>query len=98
MPNCQNCGYKWSWLDTVKIGLRNNKKCPNCKKRQYVSPQWGKRNYAIYLLPMFIILFSRPLFNLSDVVFHLLAILFIVSMVIITPYTIKLSNEQEPLW
>ena len=25
MPNCQNCGYQWSWLDTAKIGFINNK-------------------------------------------------------------------------
>lgn len=98
MPNCENCNYKWSWLDTAKIGFKNNKKCPNCGERQYVSQKAGNRYYAIYFFLLIALVFSRPLFDLSNTIFIPLGILFIVGMLINIPYTIKLSNEQKPLW
>ena len=98
MPNCQNCDYKWSWLDTAKIGFINNKKCPNCNERQYVSPRLSKGIYAIYFISLIVLLASRPLFDLSSTVFISLGALFVLVMTIIIPFTVKLTNEQEPLW
>lgn len=98
MPNCQNCNFKWGWFDTVKIGFMNNKKCPNCGEKQFIKPQSRKGVYAIYLVPLIVFLFSRPLFDLSMLVYVSIGILFIIALTIIIPYTIKLSNEQEPLW
>lgn len=98
MPNCQNCNYKWSWFDTVKVGIKNNKKCPDCGERQYVLPQTGKRMYFVFLISLIVLLFSRPLFDLSIIVYSSLGTLFILMMIFILPYTIKLSNEQKPLW
>lgn len=94
MPNCQNCNYKWSWFDTVKIGFMNNKKCPNCEERQSIKPQTSKGIYALYIIPLIIILFSRPLFDGSTPAF----LFFVLALTLILPYTIKLSSEQEPLW
>lgn len=98
MPNCQNCNYKWSWFDTVKIGFMNNKKCPNCEERQYIKPQANRRIYAFYILPWIVLLFSRPLFDWSTLVFVSIGLLFVLAITLLIPYTIKLSNEQEPLW
>lgn len=98
MPNCQNCDYKWSWFDTVKVGFMNNKKCLNCGERQYVSTKTKKRTYAIYLPFLLILLFFRPLFDLNSTVYVSFIILFLLVMIVTIPYTIKLSNKQEPLW
>lgn len=98
MPNCQNCDFKWSWLDTAKIGFKNNKKCPNCGERQYISPRSRTGTYGFVIVPLIIFMFSRPLFDLSSSVYILLGILLILTMFIFLPYGIKLSNEQEPLW
>lgn len=98
MPNCQNCNYKWSWSDTLIIGFKNNKKCPNCEERQFIKPQASKGVSMLYILPMIIILFSRPLFDWSTPVFLSIGFFFILVATMLIPYTIKLSNEQEPLW
>ena len=98
MPNCQNCNYKWSWFDTVKIGFMNNKKCPNCEERQFIKPQASRGIYAFYIFPWIVLLFSRPLFDWSTPVFLSIGFVFILALTMIIPYTIKLSNEQEPLW
>ncbi|WP_033542888.1 TIGR04104 family putative zinc finger protein [Planococcus sp. CAU13] len=98
MPNCQNCNYQWSWFDTFKIGFMNNKKCPNCQERQYIKPQANKRIYVFYIVPLIILLFSRPLFDWSTPVFLSIGFFFIFALTLIIPYTIKLSNEQEPLF
>ena len=98
MPNCQNCGYQWSWSDTMKIGFKNNRKCPNCKERQFIKPQTSGGIYVLYMIPFILMLFSRSLFDLSTYVFISIGLLFVVILTLIIPYTIKLSNKQEPLW
>lgn len=98
MPNCQNCDYKWSWFDTFKIGVTNNKKCPNCGEGQYVMLQKSKAIYFVFFASLIVLLFSRPFFDLSDTVYISFGILFALIMFVIMPYTIKLSNEQKPLW
>lgn len=98
MPNCQKCNHQWSWFDTVKIGFINNKKCPNCGERQYVSPQPQKKVFLLYFIPFILIVFLRPLFNLDDTVYFLLSASIILCLLIYIPFSIKLSNEQKPLW
>lgn len=98
MPKCQNCNCEWSYWDTVKIGFKNNKNCPNCKERQYVSTDSAKKSYAVYFFLLVALIFSRPLFDLNNVIYVLFGIVFILGIVITYPRTIKLSNEQKPLW
>lgn len=98
MPKCQNCDHTWSWLGTVKIGIKNNKKCSNCGKRQYVSAKSGKKQYAVYFFLLIALVFSRPLFDLSNMLYIPIGALFIIGMFMHIPYTIQLSNEQKPIW
>lgn len=98
MPSCENCKYKWSWLDTIKIGFKGVKKCTSCGKRQYISQKPGNVYYYIYFFLLITLLSSLPLFDLSYLVSIFIATLFIIGMIAFIPYTIKLSNEQEPLW
>lgn len=98
MPNCQNCNYTWSRIDSLKVGFMNNKKCPNCGERQFIKPQASKGIYALYIIPLIVLLFSRPIFDWSMLVFLSTGFFFVLALTIILPYTIKLSSEQEPLW
>ncbi|MBM7578618.1 TIGR04104 family putative zinc finger protein [Jeotgalibacillus terrae] len=101
MPNCENCHYKWSFFETMKIGFASSKKCPNCGAKQYVSTKSSKTIYIIYLIPLFIIVFVRPLLEslgVSSILSITLVVLFIIAYIFYIPYTIRLSNEQEPLW
>lgn len=98
MPKCPNCNHQWSWFDTLIIGFKNNKKCPNCEERQFIKLQANKGVYILYILPLPIILFSRIIFDWSTPVFLSIGFFFILVATMLVPYTIKLSNEQEPLW
>lgn len=98
MPNCQNCNYKWSWFDTVAIGFKNNKNCPNCGERQYVTPKTQLEVSLFTFIPLFLFIFLNSFFDLKNIVFISFVTLFILGMFIYIPFTIKLSNEQKPLW
>ncbi|WP_162287885.1 TIGR04104 family putative zinc finger protein [Indiicoccus explosivorum] len=98
MPACQHCHYKWTWRETAGIGFKGHRNCPNCGNRQYLVPQFGKGTAALYLIPLFLILFSRPLFGASDFVFFALVALLLTAQIILFPFTVRLSNKQEPLW
>ena len=100
MPVCQNCGYEWSWRETAKIGIgfKYSKKCPNCNKKQYVVPNMRRDIGFYYFIPSILLLIFDAIFQLSTKVFLSIGILFVLVIVITFPYTIKLSNEQEPLW
>lgn len=98
MPNCQNCNYQWSWLETLKLSFKSNKLCSNCQKRQYVSVKSRKGPYFFYMIPVILLLASGSLFDLDPVIFILLGILVVLLLLAVLPFTIKLSNKQEPLW
>ncbi|MGM0898237.1 MAG: TIGR04104 family putative zinc finger protein [Bacillota bacterium] len=98
MPECQKCGFQWAWKDSLKISFKNNKKCPNCAQRQYVTPTTKKRHLLFYFLPSMILITANPLFHLNDAVFFFLLFSLALVMMVTVPYTITLSNEQKPLW
>lgn len=98
MPNCRNCNYRWSWVETLKLSVKSNKLCSNCQKRQYVSVKSRKSPYFFYMIPVIILLASGSLFDLDPVIFILLVILVVLLLHGVLPFTIKLSNKQEPLW
>jgi len=98
MPTCQNCGFKWSWWDTVKIGFKNNKNCSNCHKRQFVSPSIKMSQLLIYFFPFLLLVVTNSLLNLSDTVLLSIGFILVLVMIATMPYKIKLTNEQKPLW
>ncbi|WP_185960115.1 TIGR04104 family putative zinc finger protein [Planococcus soli] len=97
MPTCQNCNCQWSWIVALKLGFKGNKLCSNCSKRQYVSVKSRTRPYFSYMIPVIILLASGSLFDLDQVFYILSGVLLVLLSLIILPFTIKLSNEQEPL-
>lgn len=98
MPNCQNCNHKWSWSDTVLIGFKNNKNCPNCGERQYVMPKTQLGISLFTFIPLFLLISLNSFFDLNYLVFLSFATVFIFAMLVFIPFTIKLSNEQKTLW
>ena len=98
MPHCENCGTKWSWADTLKIGFKNNKKCTNCGERQYVVPDLSLKTYILYLLPVITLIVLNILFEFSTGLFIALATPYILVAIVFMPYTIKLSTKQKPIW
>lgn len=98
MPHCENCGNRWSWADTLMIGFTNNRKCPSCGERQYVVPNLSIKTYILYLLPLFILIILNITFEFPMGLFIALAIPYILIVIALIPYTIKLSTKQKPIW
>lgn len=98
MPTCQNCNHKWNWSSAVLIGFKNNKSCPNCGERQYVMPKTQLRISLFTFLPLFLLVCLNSFFDLNNLLFVSFATVFILGMFVFIPFTIKLSNEQKPLW
>ncbi len=98
MPECQNCHTKWTWTDTMKIGFKNSRSCPHCGEKQYVSPKSQQKQLPIYFFPMILLLSANAMFDLSSLVFLSIGALFILIVIVTTPYTIRLTNKQEPLF
>lgn len=98
MPSCQNCNCQWSWIETLKLSFKGNKLCSNCSKRQYVSVKSRTGPYFFYMIPVVILVASGSLFDWVQVFYILSGILLVLFLLVILPFTIKLSNKQEPLW
>ena len=98
MPECQNCGFQWAWKDSLIISIKNTKKCPNCGQKQYVTPSTKKNHLLFYYLPLLILIIAKPIFYLHDAAFFFLLLFLAILMTVTIPYTIKLANEQKPLW
>jgi len=98
LPICQNCGAEWSWAETLKIGFKGSKRCDTCGTRQYVTQNFSLKIYVLLFLPLLTLIVFNSFLEFPMPVFITLSVLHILSMLSILPYTIKLSNEQKPLW
>ncbi|MGP4060175.1 TIGR04104 family putative zinc finger protein [Halobacillus sp. H74] len=106
MPICQSCGNKWSWKQSVKSLFRFSRKmkCPYCGEMQYQSQDSMKKGSLVALIPIILapiitmvaqLFFSlEPLFGFVLMIYVLLMGLFFS----ITPFVLRLSNKEEPLW
>ncbi|CRK83308.1 TIGR04104 family putative zinc finger protein [Neobacillus massiliamazoniensis] len=99
MPTCQNCEKKWSWFDSIKklLKFRKSMKCSHCGEIQYQSKSSRNTTSLFILLPMIILPFS-VIFNLSSSSELLWELVFIPVVIFITPFFLKLSDKNEPLW
>lgn len=100
MPNCQNCGTKWSWRTTAKASLsfKDEKVCPHCGAHQYISTRSKQQGVMVATVPMILIILLDALFDFNLPMAILLAIPLIAAVFVLLPFTIELSNENEPLW
>jgi CXXC-20-CXXC protein len=99
MPTCQNCGKKWSWIDSLKklVTFRKSLKCHHCGKIQYQSTSSRNITSLFTLLPIITIPFSI-MFHLSLTSVILLELAYILGVLFVMPLFLKLSNIEEPLW
>ncbi|TKD72394.1 TIGR04104 family putative zinc finger protein [Pseudalkalibacillus hwajinpoensis] len=97
MPVCQNCGYEWRWSESLKLTFNYKSTCPNCNKKQYLTPKARKRSSLTSMLVL-IPLACSIVINMS-LSFYLVFSLVIFSItILLSPIYIQLSNEDEPLW
>lgn len=99
MPNCQNCGHKWSLGDTVKVAFKLNgnsgRECSNCGEIQYVSKKSRSRTGVMGITAVLLVVFIRPLLNQNIGTSLLLAIPVVLVLIIANLYMTELSSERE---
>ncbi|QKY68369.1 TIGR04104 family putative zinc finger protein [Lentibacillus sp. CBA3610] len=100
MPACQNCGKEWSWGTTFRglIRVSMAMKCPYCGERQYGTASSGRRMMVIGLIPIPLVFIIPYISGMTVWIALALAIVISVVLIIIMPFFLKLSNEQEPYW
>ncbi|WP_077621832.1 TIGR04104 family putative zinc finger protein [Sediminibacillus massiliensis] len=95
MPTCQNCGEKWTWKQTIKTILKLN--CPYCGRRQYESASSRRRSGLFALIPLVLLPFNAWLdFSIGNALILPIVIAFLI--LVVYPFILKLSNEEEPFW
>ncbi|USK77615.1 hypothetical protein LIT31_21785 [Peribacillus frigoritolerans] len=98
MPTCQQCGYKWGWIEAFFKMFTFSKKlrCPSCDSSQYVSRK-TKKLLSLYI---FISLLIVPFISSGVPKGYVLAfeIVAYALVIILMPFIYKLSNKDEQIW
>jgi CXXC-20-CXXC protein len=96
MPECKNCGKKWTWGDAIKrmFTLDTAIICPYCEKKQYITSQSRRKMGIMHMLiPLLILL---PLF--VDISIPLALAIFAAAatgIISIYPFIMELTDEEE---
>jgi len=99
MTICQKCQHKWSWKEGIKNAytFKMKMKCPHCGGNQYMSAKARKK--AINFTMVLQLIWLLPVFLGAPTILQAVAICFaLILCVILTPFLLELSNEEEPLW
>lgn len=96
MPTCQNCGFKWSWKDTMKLNFKGKWPCANCGREQYVSSKssfWGS---LLFSMPfVFLMNYLRLSHGVGWLPIILLFIVYLPVASLLMPFVFKLSNAKN---
>lgn len=96
MPRCQNCDFKWSWKDVMKLSLKGKRECANCHKNQYVSSKSGF--WSTFLITVAFVLPINMLRYYYDIEWPWVILAFLIYMPLalsLMPFLYKLSNTQK---
>lgn len=99
MPICQRCGEQWTWKQTVKKTFlaAGGMNCPHCHKKQYYTSRFRKMSSFVPFIIITIIMLCNLFFGPS-IVCVIALIAAIPLLIIIYPFVVELSSEEEPLW
>ncbi|ARP44222.1 MULTISPECIES: TIGR04104 family putative zinc finger protein [Geobacillus] len=99
MPICQHCKKQWTWRQTFcrMFTLGTKLMCPYCQNKQYYSARSRRRN-GVFNLVSPLILFLSLSFNVSLLTAIALMVMGTLLSLMIQPFFIELSNQEEPLW
>lgn len=96
MPRCQNCNFKWRWKDVIALSLKGKKECPNCQKRQYISP---KSNFWVtFFTSMAFVLptsFLRAYYEMNPLWIFLAIPIYLPLVLLVLPFFYRLSSTRK---
>ncbi|WP_418909834.1 TIGR04104 family putative zinc finger protein [Bacillus pinisoli] len=99
MPICKHCGCEWSWYETFKkmFTIKHKLTCPSCHSFQYLTKKSRNRMSLFNFVPLLVFI---PFVSFGISIGYLLLLGFIVflTMFLIMPFLIELSNKEEPMW
>ncbi len=99
MPVCHSCNQKWTWKQTVKksFTLDTAMPCPHCSQKQYVTSRARKRSALLTMIIPFLI-FIPFFFDVN--IFTALGLYLAAGMgiMLIYPFLVELSSQEEHLW
>ncbi|ALS76491.1 hypothetical protein AUC31_15340 [Planococcus rifietoensis] len=95
MPNCKNCGTKWSWGDAFKVSFLNKRICPKCEEMQYLKSHTNAKKFYAAGAFLFIVNIIRPYLDIPLNLFTLIFTLYVCALFIVLPYNTQLSNQPK---
>lgn len=97
MPNCENCGQKWTWKTVVLKTLKFKSKatCPYCGTTQYIVAKSRKLTGIFGYIPAFLIIVLTLVLDLDGLGIFLLAVVLMITFLGLYPFIIKLSNTDN---
>ncbi|MCG1028450.1 hypothetical protein J5S49_09100 [Virgibacillus halodenitrificans] len=99
MPTCENCKYKWTYVQTIRVQFRfrGGIRCPNCHKRQYLTTKSQVTNVAISLVMIYILSFinDKQTITLISGILYIIALTLIMQLV--TPLVTTLTSRKSTL-
>lgn len=97
MPVCKRCEKKWSWKQTIKYSVTLSVKmnCPHCGEVQYNTARSRKRSTIVGGILISTIMLCNIFFGPSYI-FLMMLISLIPLWIIVFPFMMELSNEEEP--
>lgn len=96
---CKKCNHQFKYLESINTGLipKIGVKCPKCKTQLYYTAKSRKQSmYLIFIMP--IIAFLLIMFNVDVTVSIGIAGIIGLMTIFLFPFTMELTDEEEPLW
>ncbi|WP_425383139.1 TIGR04104 family putative zinc finger protein [Rossellomorea oryzaecorticis] len=99
MPECQNCGYIWTWKETfIKMfTFRQKLNCPSCEKFQYLTKR-SRNKVSLFVMSPFLIWIPLVSINMPIQTILTAGLITYVLVLMSMPYLYKLSNKEEHMW
>lgn len=99
MPVCSNCKNEWSWVTSMKVGLKFQRgvECEFCGEKQFQT-QTSMRKASLCNMAPLLILPLIIFFDFSVVLTFVCLLVLQLIVLTLFPFTLELSPEQEPLW
>ncbi|PTL39285.1 TIGR04104 family putative zinc finger protein [Alkalicoccus saliphilus] len=93
---CPGCGRKFKYRELLTVN--RSKKCPGCSKALYQTPAARKKQSAVLLLVIAVLLIVRTLFDLGDGLYLLTSTLSLIILFFGVPFLVEFDQKDRPMF
>ncbi|WP_084500450.1 TIGR04104 family putative zinc finger protein [Halalkalibacillus halophilus] len=96
---CENCNYTFSYKESLPFSwkTRIGYPCPNCKETHYYTADSRRKSMYITLGAVVLIIFLNAI-DLPFVTIFAIGAIMIAFLILLSPFTMKITRKEERLW